>query len=469
MATGRTSSRWSAIAPVREVTISWRIADLRARSIESDQTIHLLSLMQARPCRRASTGLQRVGAAVDVGRDSRRRENNLREPGTAIHRVKLNNFDVIRLVAALQVLYVHGVSSLNVAHPVWLLNTVKLFPGVPIFYFVSGMLISMSWENNSRVREYARNRILRIYPALIVCTALAVSSVFAAGYLWNDQATVPKFGAWVLGQITIAQFFTPQFMRGYGVGALNGSLGTLTVELQFYILVPLLYFLLRMASRARRHTNLALLALILVFLGANTEFNHRGGQFNPANSMKLLDVSFIPWLYMFLLGVLVQRNFDRVLGFVHGRAVAFGTAYVVCASFARSRLHWQVSNAIHPLLFVLLAMFVLSCAYTSPTLASRLLRRNDISYGVYIFHMPVFNLLVYKGGLGKNSSLAIGTLVAVTLGALSWMLLERPILRFKRNSLRPGEEELTTSSTTDPIAATSPQQLTPAPHISRLD
>ena len=78
-------------------------------------------------------------------------------------------------------------------------------------------------------------------------------------------------------------------------------------------------------------------------------------------------------------------------------------------------------------------------------------------------------MLVYKGGLGKNSSLAIGTLVAVTLGALSWMLLERPILRFKRNSLRPGEEELTTSSTNDPIAATSPQQLTPAPHIARLD
>lgn len=232
--------------------------------------------------------------------------------------------------------------------------------------------------------DYARNRALRIYPALIVCTLTGVANVFIVGYLSNDTATIPKFIAWVLGQITIAQFFSPRFIRGYGTGAFNGNLGTATTELQFYVLAPITYMLFRLKQRTPRSTNVILGFLIFLFVLANAEFNRRDGQQVDLIYMKVLDVSFIPWFYMFLLGVLVQRNFDQIPPFVRGRALLFGVTYVAAALFVRDKLNWRVSNAIHPLLFLILATFVLSCAYTAPMMAVRLLRRNDYSYGIYI-------------------------------------------------------------------------------------
>ena len=41
----------------------------------------------------------------------------------------------------------------------------------------------------------------------------------------------------------------PDFLRGYGVGVLNGSLWTIPVELQFYALVPLIYWSLSLRAR----------------------------------------------------------------------------------------------------------------------------------------------------------------------------------------------------------------------------
>jgi peptidoglycan/LPS O-acetylase OafA/YrhL len=49
-----------------------------------------------------------------------------------------------------------------------------------------------------------------------------------------------RFLACLAAQLTIGQFYNPAFLRGFGVGVLNGSLWTIPVELQFYLLLPLL-------------------------------------------------------------------------------------------------------------------------------------------------------------------------------------------------------------------------------------
>ena len=88
---------------------------------------------------------------------------------------KTNNFDLIRLAAALQVALTHALGDMGSGERLWLLRLfTELFPGVPIFFFISGFLISKSFEKNPVLREYALNRCLRIYPALVVCFALSV-------------------------------------------------------------------------------------------------------------------------------------------------------------------------------------------------------------------------------------------------------------------------------------------------------
>ena len=116
------------------------------------------------------------------------------------------------------------------------------------------------------------------------------------------QVAVGKILVWVLAQATIVQFYNPDFMRTFGAGVLNGVLWTITVELQFYVLAPLLDYLLE------RKTPI-LVVFFLVALGTNLYLHHLAD--GSSIGVKLLYVSFLPWVYMFLLGSL--RQFDEIL------------------------------------------------------------------------------------------------------------------------------------------------------------
>lgn len=48
-------------------------------------------------------------------------------------------------------------------------------------------------------------------------------------------------GLFTIGQATIFQFWTPDFLRGYGVGCPNGALWTISIFIQFYFCVFFIY------------------------------------------------------------------------------------------------------------------------------------------------------------------------------------------------------------------------------------
>lgn len=356
--------------------------------------------------------------------------------------IRTNNFDLIRLLAAAQVVAHHGIDNLGVDRHSGIVGVIAMairyFPGVPVFFFVSGFLISKSYESSPGVLEYARNRVLRIYPALIVCTLLSVAAVFVLGYLPRPDASPPRLALWVLAQMSIVQFYNPDFMREFGVGVLNGSLWTITVELQFYLVTPLLYAMLGLKHR-RGTLPLALTALVL--LVPNHGYWHAGPEDHPGMLLKLFGMTFLPWYSMFLVGVLAQRNFHQLHTWLAGRALLAGATYLAVTQFAVHVLGWGASNDIHPALYLLLAAFVFSLAYTWPGTAEKLLHRQDISYGVYIYHMPCINVLLYLGMRGHAHVLGITYVAVALLATLSWVCVERPSLSMKRGGLRHGPSQ----------------------------
>lgn len=350
--------------------------------------------------------------------------------------IKTNNFDLIRLLAAVQVVAHHAIDHLGLDRHSGLVGLIaqliRFFPGVPIFFFVSGFLISKSYESSPSVLDYARNRVLRIYPALVICTLVSVGAVFALDYLPRAGVSLRDVAVWMLAQMTVVQFYNPDFMRAFGVGVLNGSLWTITVELQFYLVTPLVYALFGL--RHRRGT-LPLLLLSLALLAPNLAYWHADPENHPGMALKLLGVTFLPWYYMFLVGVLAQRHFHWLHQWLSGRAIYVCASYVVASLLATRHLGWGASNDIHPALYVLLAACVFSLAYTWPTLADRLLRRQDISYGIYIYHMPCINVLLYVGLKGQPISLAFTFAATLLMALLSWVAIERPCLLLKRGGL----------------------------------
>ena len=359
-----------------------------------------------------------------------------------LQRFRTNNFDLIRLAAALQVVFLHTSKHLGLIHPESVLSSIiDRFPGVPIFFFVSGFLISRSFETNPGLGDYSRNRAFRIFPALWVCFMLSVLSVWLTGYFSTVDVPIPRFLAWTAAQLSFLQIYNPEFMRGYGTGVLNGSLWTITVELQFYFIIPCLYLLLRRLSR--KGFDAVLIPLIVVLaMGHQYFYRWSGIDFSPGATHNLFTraygVSFVPWVYMFLIGTWAQRNFEWAIKLVKGRVLLLLVGYA-CMSFLMVDLLGLSlpGQRMDPLSYLVLAMLTLSVAYSAPTLANRILRRNDISYGVYIYHMPVVNLFIYVGFVGTFGYQILVFLITIVLATLSWLFIERPAMKLKRHALNP--------------------------------
>lgn len=118
--------------------------------------------------------------------------------------------------------------------------------------------------------------------------------------------------------------------------------------------------------------------------------------------------------------------------------------YLIVAFVSVNYLNIRTGNAIGPLLYILLAAAVFSLAYTAPELSGKLLMRNDISYGIYIYHMPIINFMVYFGYTGQYGYLVIAIASTILVSVASWKIIERPFLKLKKTSLNPVREELGT-------------------------
>lgn len=349
---------------------------------------------------------------------------------------KVNNFDLLRLLAAFQVVLHHLTTHLKVTFDQNILSDLLvLFPGVPVFFFVSGFLISKSYENNSDLSEFFLNRVLRIYPALIGCFGLSLLSVFVVGYLDHTDFQAMEFWAWIVAQLSFLQFYSPDFMRGYGVGVLNGSLWTICVELQFYIMTPIVAYFY--AFRKEKYANKILIGLILLFLIFNRSYHFLDSEYGDVLWFKLLGVTFVPWIYMFLVGVYFQRNFVELFRLMGNRFLIIFLCYLFCAYIAKNVLQLQVGNAISPIVYLPMACVIFSFAFSFRTMSNKILGRNDISYGVYIYHMPVVNLLLFLGLSGTVNLLALALWLTFLLAIFSWLFIEKPSLKLKKHPLNP--------------------------------
>lgn len=350
---------------------------------------------------------------------------------------RLNNFDLLRLLAALQVAVNHAIGNLSIEpgeFATMLLRISYLFPGVPIFFFISGFLISKSYESNHHLSDYFQNRVLRLYPGLITCVAISFVLIFLSGYMASTNTGFLDWALLFLAKTSFIQFYNPDFMRAYGDGVLNGSLWTITVELQFYLMVPVFYILFNLLDN--RKANKKLLYLLAFFLIINRLYAYIPAEYHETIPYKLLGVSFLPWFYMFLLGVLAQKNFDTIHKYIKGKFHIFLVLYLVIGTISINN-SIVLGNNINPLLYILLIITILSFAYSMPGLSNRILRRNDISYGTYIYHMPVLNFMTYSGMSGNVIYMVLALLTTVVVATLSWIFIEKPSLLLKKHPLNP--------------------------------
>ncbi|MFN3490244.1 MAG: acyltransferase family protein, partial [Emticicia sp.] len=237
-----------------------------------------------------------------------------------------NNFDLIRLIAAFQVLIWHGAVHFEVSDKIYdLLLVLYHFPGVPIFFTISGFLISFSLErNNFQLKQYFKNRSLRIFPALWVCTILTALLLFAFGKVGNAK----DFLAWFLAQITFFQFYASESLKNWGTGHPNGSLWSIAVELQFYLVLP---FVLYTINLSKKKWVVNILLLIVFLLSILVKHLIHTNPFILQNELyvKLLNNTVLIYLHFFLTGIAIYKNFDWLLPYLKEKVLIWLVIYVV--------------------------------------------------------------------------------------------------------------------------------------------
>ncbi|HXZ03099.1 MAG TPA: acyltransferase [Stellaceae bacterium] len=357
-----------------------------------------------------------------------------------------NNFDLIRLIAAMQVAYVHLLRDLRLptfAAVDWL---AVMFPGVAVFFVISGYLVTKSFtEGGNAVWPYVLKRALRIYPGLWINFILILPLVYWAGALSPADVLSWKFLIFQIGQFIFGEeaygrvFAGPIYHWGQFYPAYpNPASWTIPVELGFYVLVPLT--LGALAGRRRAVANGLLLCMIAVSLALAVLSAHWLAVAPHSLATGALGNGPLPYFWMFLLGAGAYLNWDRLRSWFEGRLAAWFAVYFLVQAlcvvgFDRPDVDFIHITALAVLKVVLLAGVVLAFAHSYKGLAS-ILRGNDFSYGLYLYHMPLFWTLMGFGLVQRAYLWPVCFGGAFALAALSWFLIERRCLRLKPSSTR---------------------------------
>jgi peptidoglycan/LPS O-acetylase OafA/YrhL len=309
------------------------------------------------------------------------------------------------------------------------------------FFAVSGFLITWSWLNNPRLRNYFVARGLRILPGLWVCliiTAFVIAPIGvaiqggSAAKLLLSRAPIE----YVLGNSAVAMLKPDIGGTPRGVPwphAWDGSLWTLLPEVFCYITVAVLGVT---GLLSRRWLIPAALALALIWSALLPPWSlfadaiEAQQQIDPATAGLVVGAVATRFAVMFLAGALLYQ-FRNVIP-ARWSLVAVSVAIVLAASLLPN---YRLIGGI-PLAYAIIVSGALIHN-------KRLRLRTDFSYGVYIYAFPIQQLLVIWG-LGSMNPVVFAIIAAIAtlpLAALSWFLVEKPSLslksRLKRRSVAP--------------------------------
>lgn len=324
--------------------------------------------------------------------------------------------------------------------------------GVAIFFSLSGFLLyrALSAEEEGGgmdLRRYWWRRVARILPAYWL--TLAVVSAFAHPPLRKvvTHATAT--------QVYVADLGIPGFTQSWSIAT----------ELAFYAVLPLIVLALRGPRRRDPALPMRLL-VVLALLGVLLAWVIGGGEIG---SEPLYERWLPARLSNFVIGMILAEALAQpgqrlsrtlqALGETPWASLSLaGSAYLlattpVAGALTLGGVGGDADLAVKMVLSCIVAVGLMVPLLWGPANGYRSLLTHDttrwlgtVSYGIFLWHLPIFEGLYALSGLeaftgGMLPLLSLGVPLTVAAAALSHRFLEDPVSRWAGRRLRRSREE----------------------------
>jgi peptidoglycan/LPS O-acetylase OafA/YrhL len=336
------------------------------------------------------------------------------------HRGAGPGFDTLRIALSLTILVYHAKQIVLGRHPdnypVAFIPLILAL--VPIFFCLSGFLVTGSALRTQSVRQFLANRSLRIFPALtveVILSALVLGPLITAvsleDYFFNKRF-LSYFGN-IIGRVRM--HLPGVFLDNPIPSIVNQSLWTLQPEFYCYLLMTALMLSKIVYRRTLLTVLYAILTISLSFQSWRTGFG------NPSDVFPGYVI-----VYYFLAGVVafhwnrhIPINFPLFL-------VSAVSAYILITA---------------PVMMFLASVPIAYCTIYLGMLHIPLIypfNKGDYSYGIYLFNFPIQQTIVHFFPSTSNWWLLLLVSIPLTtlFAALSWRWVEKPTLKLKHHFSR---------------------------------
>jgi peptidoglycan/LPS O-acetylase OafA/YrhL len=354
----------------------------------------------------------------------------------------IRGIDGLRALAVLAVLLFHLASTFLPGG----------FSGVDVFFVISGYVISASLARDSNsnlfhfITSFYARRIIRIFPALIVCLVVAsiVTTLFVpASWLSSTSSRTGLFAFFGLSNFALVWFNDGYFAPRVEFNSFTHT-WSLGVEEQFYAVFPLIMFVwLKYKEKKNIWGSLVnwLLAILLMisFLYSCYETSASPDKafyllpsrfwelacgallFKLHSRQKLIPTAAIKQRFCLLAGIILVG-----LGFILSDKRSFpfpwailsvgGTVLLIAGLLNRSDRKPTIQNLLESSVFVYIG---------------------KISYSLYLWHWPVYVLLRWTLGLETAFEKGLAITLTFALAHVSYKFVEKPIRQNKYSIGRP--------------------------------
>jgi peptidoglycan/LPS O-acetylase OafA/YrhL len=336
-----------------------------------------------------------------------------------------NNFNLIRFVAATLVLVSH--SFVLAGYPDFgepLESLVGLTWGslaVDFFFITSGFLVTSSYLSKDSFFGFARARIIRIYPALIVAVLFSVVIIglyfttLNAGAFLSDSKT----HQYILKNSFLfdgVKYNLPGvFLDNPYRQAVNGSLWTLPYEVKMYSYLALLLCTISYLKRSLGVNVNIKTAILVIYLITGALNIHNHFYVDEKNY-------FIHLAFMFFSGALFYLWREKIMLSINIFAIC---TLLLIISIYHPHLFFVVYSLSIPLI-------VLFLAYIPKGAIRSYNKIGDYSYGMYIYAFPIQQALAATiDNITISTMLGLSFVLTLVMAVASWHIVEKPMLKFK--------------------------------------